>query len=181
MRHLKMFIHKLILVLFIGIMLFSFGRCNKSRECTSSTDGDTQCMGGDTIVVCEYDSFTEVGSWETVSFCSSDEVCEESSSSASCVTISLTPDIRIIDFVAFPDNEEKIVLKNFGSSSVNISGWTLGDRNAPNAYVIPSNTVLSSSGSKTFFSSDFGFVIDNTEERIYLKNSYGTLVHYVYN
>ncbi len=78
--------------------------------------------------------------------------------------------------VSTPTDSESITLKNNSSSYVNISGWTLGDKNEPNAYNIPMDTILEAMGKKTFPRSTLGFQINDSGETIYLRDSNDSLI-----
>jgi hypothetical protein len=85
-----------------------------------------------------------------------------------------------------------IELYNYGSTTINLSGWTLQDNNIANAYTFP-NGVLLAAGARLVMCNDtnkfknrhpsvmnrrgnFAFGMSNTSDNIYLKNSSGTTV-----
>lgn len=84
--------------------------------------------------------------------------------------------VYIYSVVATPTNSESVTLKNNSGTSVDLSGWTIGDLNNPNAYSIPNGTNLSQGNSTTFNASTMGFQINDSGETIYLKNNLGSVV-----
>ncbi|KAB2809996.1 lamin tail domain-containing protein [Phaeocystidibacter luteus] len=84
--------------------------------------------------------------------------------------------VYIHQLVASPTDEESVVLKNNTGSDSDLSGWTLGDRNDPDAYSIPAGTMLIEGGKRSWEGSTLGFQINDSDEIIYLKNASGQIV-----
>jgi hypothetical protein len=82
-------------------------------------------------------------------------------------------DIYIYSAVASPTASESVNLKSYASADTDLSGWTIGDLNDPEAYSISSGTILSAGGALTLSASVMGFEIDDSGETIYLKDSSG--------
>ncbi len=72
--------------------------------------------------------------------------------------------------VTTPTESESITLKNNSGIAVDLSGWTLGDKNDPAAYSIPANTILQHTQTITFSHTTLGFQINDAAEIIYLKH-----------
>lgn len=85
--------------------------------------------------------------------------------------------VFIKNVVATPTDSESITIKNNSGYLVDLSGWTLGDKNNPTHYPIPESTTLAQSQSQTFLKSTFGFQINDNDETVYLKNASGHTVH----
>jgi hypothetical protein len=83
--------------------------------------------------------------------------------------------IFISSVITTPTEKESITLKNISNAVIDISGWTLGDKNDPTAYSIPDSTFLQSRQAITFSHTTLGFQINDVAEVIYLKNG-GQLV-----
>lgn len=84
--------------------------------------------------------------------------------------------VYISSVIASPTSSESVTIKNNSGNNKDISGWTIGDNNNPNAYMISSNTVLSHGSYLTLSATSMGFQINNSGETIYLKNESGNLV-----
>lgn len=84
--------------------------------------------------------------------------------------------VYIYSVVASPTASEAITIKNNSGTNQDLSNWTLGDKNDPNAYNIPNGTMLNNGQTKTFAQTTLGFGINDSGETIYLKNSSGTLI-----
>ncbi len=65
---------------------------------------------------------------------------------------------------------------NYDNVSYNLSGWTLGDLNSPNAYSIPNGTIITANGTVTFNNTTLNFQINDSGETIYLKNASSSLI-----
>jgi hypothetical protein len=97
--------------------------------------------------------------------------------STSCKKEDVEPtSVYIYSAVATPTNSESVTLKNNSGTNVDLSGWTIGDANNPNAYSIPNGNSLSQGNTITFNASTMGFQINDSGETIYLKNLSGSLV-----
>jgi hypothetical protein len=95
----------------------------------------------------------------------------------SCAKEEVEPkSVFVYSTLATPTSSESVTLKNNAGSSVDLSGWTLGDKNDPNAYSIPNGTTLTQGNTITFNASTMGFQINDSGETIYLKNSTGALI-----
>lgn len=84
--------------------------------------------------------------------------------------------VYIYSAVASPTASESVTLKNNSGSSMDLTGWTLGDENNPSSYSIPSGTVLTNGQTMNFNSTTINFQINDNNETLYLKNSSGTTV-----
>lgn len=73
--------------------------------------------------------------------------------------------------VSTPTASESITLKNNSGVRQDLSSWTIGDKNDPNAYNIPNGTILIQGETKTFPKSTLGFQINDKDEILYLKDS----------
>ena len=78
--------------------------------------------------------------------------------------------VFISSVVATPTDSESITLKNNSGSTIDISGWTLGDTNDPTSYKIPAGTILTQGSIKVFPHTTLGFQINDSGEVLYLKN-----------
>jgi len=83
-----------------------------------------------------------------------------------------TGGVRIWAVVASPDESEAVTLINTADSTINMNGWTIGDKDNQFAYTI-SGESLDSDKTKTFSATDMGISINDSHETIYLKNSSG--------
>ncbi len=89
----------------------------------------------------------------------------------------IEPDhVYIFSATATPTDSEQITLKNPTATTVDLTGWTLGDLNDPTAYNIPNGTLLTSGETKTYIRTTLGFQINDSGETLYLKNSSGTTI-----
>ena len=84
--------------------------------------------------------------------------------------------VYIYSVTASPTDSEQITLKNPTDVTVDLTDWTLGDLNNPNAYTIPNGTLLSSGGYKTYPRTTLGFQINDSGEILYLKDDTGTTI-----
>ncbi len=84
--------------------------------------------------------------------------------------------LYIQSVTATPTNSENVVIKNNSGNSQDLTGWTIGDKNAPNAYTIPSGNTVANGSSMQFNASTMGFQINDSGEIIYLKNSTGSVI-----
>lgn len=86
--------------------------------------------------------------------------------------------VRICKVVDFPSNEDSVTLINYDNSLVNLANWTLWNQATLDAgtgeHVFTGSDVLNPKSTQTFTS--LGFTIDGSGDRIYLKNSTGSLV-----
>jgi hypothetical protein len=85
-------------------------------------------------------------------------------------------DIIIQSVVASPTESESVTLKNTASAIANISGWTIGDLNAPDAYKVPDGTAISPGQVKTFSHKTLHFQVNDSGEKIFLKNPAGVII-----
>ncbi|MBP7462273.1 MAG: putative Ig domain-containing protein, partial [Candidatus Delongbacteria bacterium] len=86
------------------------------------------------------------------------------------------PNVRFSYATDSPDESEKIVLWNYKSTAVNLGGWTLGNKEKPNAYVIPPVTWVDANRTITFTHDQLNFSIADDDEILYLKDNTGTLI-----
>lgn len=84
--------------------------------------------------------------------------------------------VYIYSAVASPTSSESVTIKNNSGATVNLTAWTIGDLNNPNAYSIPSGTTIGQGNKMTFNASTMGFQINDSGETLYLKNSSGGIV-----
>lgn len=84
--------------------------------------------------------------------------------------------VYIQSAVASPTSSESVTIKNNTGATVDLSGWTIGDSNNPNAYSIPSGNSLGQGNTTTINASTMGFQINDTGETLYLKNGSGSVV-----
>ncbi len=84
--------------------------------------------------------------------------------------------VYIYSVISTPTNEESITIKNNSGTEKDLSGWTLGDLNEPDAYSIPNNKFLSHGATTIFSRSTIGFQINDKDEIIYLKDKLGNIV-----
>lgn len=70
---------------------------------------------------------------------------------------------------AAPTHNESITLKNNSGATLDLSEWTIGDKNDPTAYNIPSNTIVEHGAFITFPHTTLGFQINDAGEILYLK------------
>jgi hypothetical protein len=90
------------------------------------------------------------------------------------------PGIYIVYVVASPTSSERLSIINTYSYTVDISGWTIGDKNSPFEYTIPNPTILAPDEYVTFNASTMGFGINDDDEILYLYNG-ATLIDTWYN
>lgn len=84
--------------------------------------------------------------------------------------------VYIFSVTASPTENEQVILKNNDMVTKDLSQWTIGDLNDPNAYCIPNNTILEVDQTLTFPRTTLGFQINDSNETIYLKDSTGQVV-----
>jgi len=75
--------------------------------------------------------------------------------------------IRIEKVVTAPTNKESVTIKNTGSEDIDLSGWSLGDKNDPDARGL--RGVLKAGEGKNYDKESLGFGINNKKEIIYLR------------
>jgi hypothetical protein len=90
------------------------------------------------------------------------------------------PGIYIVYVVASPTSSERLSIINTYNYAVDISGWTIGDKNSPFEYTIPNPTILAPDEYVTFNASTMGFGINDDDEILYLYNG-ATLIDTWYN
>lgn len=84
--------------------------------------------------------------------------------------------IIIQSVVASPTQSEAVTLKNTSADIADISGWTLGDLNDPDRYKVPGGTTLPPGQVKTFKHTTLRFQVNDSGEKIYLKNTAGVVI-----
>ena len=84
--------------------------------------------------------------------------------------------VYIANVVSTPTSSESVTLKNSYNDTVDISGWTLGDKNDPNSYNIPQSTTLAYDATITFSHTTLTFQINDSGEILYLKYGTGTTI-----
>ena len=84
--------------------------------------------------------------------------------------------VYIANVVSTPTESESVTLKNSYLSTIDISGWTLGDKNDPLAYNIPQETSLGVDEEITFSHTTLTFQINDYDEILYLKDGSGTTI-----
>ena len=84
--------------------------------------------------------------------------------------------VYIANVVRTPTESESVTLKNSYLSTIDISGWTLGDKNDPLAYNIPQETSLGIGEEITFNHTTLTFQINDSGEILYLKNTSGITI-----
>jgi len=77
---------------------------------------------------------------------------------------------------ATPTSSENVVIKNNSGNSQDMTAWIIGDKNNPNAYVVPSGNMVNNGTTIQFNASLMGFQINDSGETIYLKNAAGTVI-----
>ena len=103
--------------------------------------------------------------------------CEKSTSDELDNDIYTEPNkVYIYSAVATPTTSESVTIKNNSGIDVDVSGWTIGDKNDPDAYSIPQNTTLAIGQTKKFSHTTLNFQINDNNEILYLKNSSGSLI-----
>ena len=85
-----------------------------------------------------------------------------------------TGDIRIYSVVKEPTDNESVTLKNYDSVDIDISDWTLGDKNDPTSHNFSNGTIIKAGETLFLNHSTLGFGINNTGEILYLKEVSGT-------
>ena len=97
--------------------------------------------------------------------------------SIGCADNILEPNkVFIYSVTATPTNDENVVIKNNSGSTVSLEGWIIGDKNDPNAYIIPAGNTFDQGESYIFYASSIGIGINNSGEIIYLKDPSGQTV-----
>ena len=84
--------------------------------------------------------------------------------------------VYIANVVSTPTESESVTLKNSYLSAIDISGWTLGDKNDTLAYNIPQETSLEVGEEITFNHTTLTFQINDYDEILYLKNTSGITI-----
>ena len=87
-----------------------------------------------------------------------------------------TGDVQIVSVTAHPTADEQVTVRNYSAYPVDISDWTLGDLNDPDAYGFPNGTILAAGESRMYPHSTLGFGINNSGETVYLRDGSGALV-----
>jgi hypothetical protein len=90
------------------------------------------------------------------------------------------PGVYIVYVVTSPTENERLSILNTYPNSVDISGWTIGDKNSPFEYTIPNPTILAPDEYVTFNASTMGFGINDDDEILYLYDG-ATLIDTWYN
>ena len=85
--------------------------------------------------------------------------------------------VYISKVIASPTANESVTLRNNSGETADLTGWTIGDLNDPNAYTIPNNTSLGNKSSMNFSATTLGLQINDSDETIYLKDDTGDLIH----
>ncbi|MBN2089129.1 lamin tail domain-containing protein [candidate division KSB1 bacterium] len=85
-------------------------------------------------------------------------------------------DVRIYSVITTPTEKEEIKLINNSTTNIEISGWSIGDKNDPFAYKIPEQTIINNNEIVTFSRNMLGFQIDDSQEIIFLKDQNGLTV-----
>ncbi|MCY1152618.1 MAG: lamin tail domain-containing protein [Sphaerochaetaceae bacterium] len=85
-----------------------------------------------------------------------------------------TGDIRIYSVVKEPTDNESVTLKNYDTVDIDISEWTLGDKNDPTSHNFSNGTIIKAGETLFINHSTLGFGINNTGEILYLKDGSGT-------
>jgi hypothetical protein len=75
--------------------------------------------------------------------------------------------VKIIEVVTTPTAKESITIQNTGSGDVDLSGWSLGDKNDPNARGL--DDILKAGKTRKYDRESLGFGINDNGEVIYLK------------
>ena len=159
---------KLLLILLCLPLLF--GSCKKNEGCTDfladnydidsdSDDGSCQYLG------CTSTSVGAQG--QNADFIDYDANVDDGSCTFS---------LHISSVIASPTQSESVSLRNNSGLSLDISNYTIGDLNSPNEYSIPNFTILNQGEYLHTDASSMGFGINNTNERIYLKDNQGITV-----
>jgi hypothetical protein len=81
--------------------------------------------------------------------------------------------IRIEKVVTAPTGKEAVTIKNVGGEEIDLSGWSLGDKNDPDGRGL--RGVLKAGESKRYDRESLGFGINNKKEIIYLKKNGKTI------
>jgi len=84
-----------------------------------------------------------------------------------------TGDIRIYSVVKTPTENESVTLKNYDSVDIDISDWTLGDKNNPTSHNFSNGTIIKAGETLFLNHSTLGFGINDTGEILYLKDGSG--------
>lgn len=85
-------------------------------------------------------------------------------------------DIVIEDVIKSPTKNESISLRNKTNREIILSNWTLGDKNSPESFIFPYNTRILPGQLLIIDHSVLNFIINNTNEILYLKRPDGFLV-----
>jgi hypothetical protein len=93
---------------------------------------------------------------------------------ASSTAVSKT--VRISNVIASPTKSESVTLQNTGKTSIDLTGWTLGDRNDPTHYHFSEGQILDAGFSQTFMHTKLGFGINDSGEQLYLRNASGATI-----
>lgn len=86
-------------------------------------------------------------------------------------TSSLPQSVYIKSVVCYPTDQESITINNNSGVTQDIGNWTLGDKNNPTSYNIPSGTTILNTQDMIFLHANINFQINDKNESIYLKDS----------
>jgi len=84
--------------------------------------------------------------------------------------------VQIYSVITYKEGEEEINLYNYSDEDIDLSGWSLGDKDSPDAYQIPNGSVIEAESFFEFAQADLNFTIDKQDQVIYLKNRSGEIV-----
>jgi hypothetical protein len=88
--------------------------------------------------------------------------------------------LKICSFVATPTLTESITLKNYGTTAITLTGYTIWDSNAyTNASgqkTLQSTDIISAGSTLTITTGGSPFVINDSGETMYLKDPNGSLI-----
>ena len=84
--------------------------------------------------------------------------------------------VHISHVIKSPTSQEAVTIRNTSSELFDISGWTLGDLNAPQAYTFSQGTRISTGAELVIGHDELGFIINDTKEELFLKDAAGRLI-----
>lgn len=84
--------------------------------------------------------------------------------------------VHIAHVIKTPTSHEAVTIRNTSFELFDISGWTLGDLNAPQAYTFSQGTIITSGSELVIGHAELGFIINDTKEELFLKDDTGRLV-----
>lgn len=108
------------------------------------------------------------GSWDTVS--------GFPSAPAQNSSFPVEGDVRIISVTLSPTEDEQITVQNREAFTIDISSWSLGDKNDPDSCRFTHGTILRQGEQLRLGHDRLGFTINNSGEVLYLKNRSGELI-----